>query len=385
VIQGCMSSISEATAIILTAAEQAELERLVRSTKTEHRTRLKARIVLLAADGAATRAIAREVGCTIGTASKWRVRYARDRLAGFSEIGNRGPKPKYGPEAGRRILALLDEKPPAGYANWTAPLLAKALCDVHEQYIWRFLRAQKIDLSGRKSWCESSDPDFVVKAAEIVGLYMAPPENAIVLAIDEKPSIQALERAQGYLKLPNGRSITGQSHDYKRHGTTTLFAALNVVTGKVSGRHSKRRRRVEFLAFMNEVIAPYPDQEIHVILDNLSTHKPKRDMWLARHKNVHFHYTPTHSSWLNQVEIWFSILTGKSLNGASFNAVDELKAHIDAFIKDYNETAKPFVWTKSILITLFSQLENSDMSLCNLGLYYEVIGWLVTLCSSKRV
>jgi transposase/transposase-like protein len=358
-----MSSISEATPIILTAAEQAELERLVRSTKTEHRMRIKARIVLLAADGAATRAIAREIGCTTGTASKWRVRYARDRLAGFSEIGNRGPKPKYGPEAGRRILALLDEKPPAGYANWTAPLLAKALCDVHEQYIWRFLRAQKIDLSGRKSWCESSDPDFVVKAAEIVGLYIAPPENAIVLAIDEKPSIQALERAQGYLKLPNGRSITGQSHDYKRHGTTTLFAALDVVTGKVSGRHSKRRRRVEFLAFMNEVIAPYPDQEIHVILDNLSTHKPKRDMWLARHKNVHFHYTPTHTSWLNQVEIWFSILTGKSLNGASFNAVDELKAHIDAFIKDYNETAKPFVWTKSKvhLITLYSQLENSDM------------------------
>jgi transposase len=275
------------------------------------------------------------------------VRYARNRLAGFSEVGNRGPEPKYGPETGRRILALLDTKPPPGFANWTAPLLAKALCDVHEQYIWRFLRAQKIDLSGRKSWCESKDPDFVRKAAEIVGLYMAPPENAIVLAIDEKPSIQALERAQGYLKLPSGRSMTGQSHDYTRHGTTTLFAALDVATGKVIGRHSKRRRRVEFLAFMNEVVAGYPDQEIHVILDNLSTHKPKRDMWLARHKNVHFHYTPTHTSWLNQIEIWFSILAGKSLNGASFNAVDQLKAHVDAFIAAYNETAKPFAWTKS--------------------------------------
>jgi transposase len=339
--------IPEATPIVLTSDERAELDRLVRSTKTEHRTRFKAQIVLLAAAGASTRAIAREIGCTIGTASKWRVRYARDRLAGFSETGNRGPKPKYGAEAGRRILALLDTKPPPGFANWTAPLLAKALCDVHEQYIWRFLRAQKIDLSGRKSWCESNDPAFVSKAAEIVGLYMAPPENAIVLAVDEKPSIQALERAQGYLKLPNGRSITGQSHDYIRHGTTTLFAALEVATGKVIGRHSKRRRRVEFLAFMNEVTAAYPDREIHVILDNLSTHKPKRDLWLARHKNVHFHYTPTHTSWLNQVEIWFSILTAKSLNGASFNAVGELKAHIDAFIKAYNETAKPFVWTKS--------------------------------------
>jgi transposase len=339
--------IPEATPINLTTDERAELDGLVRSTKTEHRTRFKARIVLLAAEGTSTRAIAREVGCTTGTASKWRVRYAKNRLAGFSETGNRGSKPKYDTETGRRILALLDEKPPPGFANWTAPLLAKALCDVHEQYIWRFLRAQKIDLSGRKSWCESNDPDFVAKAAEIVGLYMAPPENAIVLAVDEKPSIQALERAQGYLKLPNGRSITGQSHDYKRHGTTTLFAALDVVTGKVIGRHTNRRRRVEFLAFMNEVTAPFSGRQIHVILDNLSTHKPKRDLWLARHKNVHFHYTPTHTSWLNQVEIWFSILTGKSLDGASFNAVDELKAHIEAFITSYNETAKPFVWTKS--------------------------------------
>ncbi|MGO9022995.1 MAG: IS630 family transposase [Beijerinckiaceae bacterium] len=339
--------IPEATPIILTAEERAELESLVRSTKTEHRTRFKARIVLQAADGAATRAIARAVGCTIGTASKWRVRYAKDRLAGFSETGNRGPVPKYGPETGRRILALLDEKPPQGFANWTAPLLAKALGDVHEQYIWRFLRAQKIDLSGRKSWCESNDPDFVAKAAEIVGLYMAPPENAIVLAVDEKPAIQALERAQGYLKLPNGRAMTGQSHDYTRHGTTTLFAALDVATGKVIGRHAKRRRRVEFLAFMNEVIAAYQDCHIHVVLDNLSTHKPKHDRWLARHKNVTFHYTPTHTSWLNQIEIWFSILAGKSLKGASFQAVEELKAHIDAFIRTYNETARPFVWTKS--------------------------------------
>jgi transposase len=337
-----MGSIAEATPVLLTDDERAELESLVRSTKTEYRTRLKAQIVLMAADGAATRAIAREVGCAIRIVSKWRMRYARDRLAGFDETGNRGAAPKYGPETGRRILALLDTKPPSGYANWTGSLIARTLCDVHEQYVWRFLRAQKIDLSGRKSWCESNDPEFVAKAAEIVGLYMAPPENAIVLAVDEKPSIQALERAQGYLKLPNGRSLTGQSHDYKRHGTTTLFAALNVATGKVIGRHYKRRRRIEFLDFMNEIGAAYRDCHIHVVLDNLSTHKPKRDMWLARHKNVTFHYT--HTSWLNQVEIWFSILTAKSLKGASFQAVEELR--IDAFIKDYNETARPFAWTK---------------------------------------
>jgi transposase len=342
-----MSSLSEATPIVLTAAERVELESLARSTKTEHRTRLKAQIVLMAADGAATRAIGRALGCTTGTASKWRVRYAKDRRAGFSEVGKRGAEPKYGAATDRRILALLDAPPPEGYANWTGPLIAKALGDVHVQYVWRFLRAQKIDLSGRKSWCVSNDPEFAAKAAEIVGLYMAPPENAIVLAVDEKPSIQALERAQGYLKLPNGRAMTGQSHDYKRHGTTTLFAALDLASGKVVGRHYKRRRRLEFLDFMNKVVADYPDKEIHVVLDNLSTHKPKRDMWLKRHKNVHFHFTPTHASWLNQVEIWFSILSGKSLDGASFQSVPELVAHIEAFIADYNETARPFVWTKS--------------------------------------
>ena len=144
-----------------------------------------------------------------------------------------------------------DTRPPAGYANWTGPLIAKALGDVHVQHVWRFLRAHKIDPSKRKSWCVSNDPDFAAKAAEIVGLYMAPPDNAVVLAVDEKPSIQALERAQGYLKLPNGRALTGQSHDYKRHGATTLFAALNVGSGKVVGRHDKRRRRVAFLDFMN--------------------------------------------------------------------------------------------------------------------------------------
>jgi transposase len=342
-----MKTIPCATSITLTAHERALLEALSRSTKSEARMRLRARIVLLAAGGTATREIGRIVGCTTGTASKWRVRYARDRFAGLDETGNRGAEPKYGPADQKRILAMLDQPPPAGYSNWTAPLLARALGDVHEQYIWRFLRVQKIDLSGRKSWCESNDPDFVAKAAEIVGLYMAPPENAVVLSVDEKPSIQALERVQGYLKLPTGRAMIGQSHDYKRHGTTTLFAALNVATGKVTGRHYKRRRRVEFLDFMNKVVADYPEREIHAIVDNLSTHKPKRDLWLARHRNVHFYYTPTKTSWLNQIEIWFSILSGKSLNGASFKTVDQLKAHINSFIANYNEEARPFAWTKS--------------------------------------
>ena len=215
------------------------------------------------------------------------------------------------------------------------------------RYVWRFLRAHKIDLAGRKSWCESNDPEFVAKAADVVGLYMAPPENALVICVDEKPSIQALERAQGYLKLPNGRALSGHSHDYKRNGTSTLFAAFDVATGKVTAAHKKRRRRVEFLDFMNDIVAAHPDTLIHVVLDNLKTHKPKNDRWLARHPNVRFHFTPTRASWLNQVEIWFSILEGLSLHGASFTSVKQLRQHIDNFIEAYNENAKPFVWTKA--------------------------------------
>lgn len=295
----------------------------------------------------ASRAVARAVNCMPRTVSTWRIRYAEEGLPGLQDRPRKGKLPLYTDETMRRILAKLDEPPPEGYGRWNAPLLSAALGDVSDQYIWRFLRIQKIDLAGRKSWCVSKDPEFAIKAADIVGLYLDPPENAIVLAIDEKPSIQALERAQGYLKLSGGKSMTGQSHTYKRHGTTTLFAALNVATGEVHGKHTKRRRRKEFLAFMNEIIAAYPEQEIHVILDNLNTHKPKNDRWLARHPHVHFHFTPTSASWLNQVEIWFSILAGQSLKGASFTAVKQLRDHISAFIKSYNEKAKPFCWQKT--------------------------------------
>src|SRR3981081_3590507 len=219
-------------------------------------------------------------------AAEWRVRAASARFAGLSETGNRGAAPKYTATTGKRILAVLDTPVPAGHARWSGPLIAARLGDVDVQHVWRFLREQKIDLAARKSWCESNDPAFAAKAAEIVGLYLDPPSNALVLAVDEKPSIQALERKQGYLKLANGRALTGQSHDYKRHGTTKLFAAFDIATGKVSGRHYSRRRRVEFLDFMNRLLAQHPGREIHVILDNLSTHKPKRDQWLKRHRNL---------------------------------------------------------------------------------------------------
>jgi transposase len=337
--------IPKAREVRLKPKERKVLEARCRAPSTAQRDVKRARIVLLAAAGCSTRSIAEEVGVQPRIVSKWRRRFAEHGLAGLKDLPKAAKKPIYGPATNKRILALLDKPPPAGYARWTGPLLAKALQDVDVQYVWRFLREHKIDLAARKSWCESNDPEFAAKAADVVGLYIDPPAKAIVLCVDEKPSIQALERAQGYLKLPNGRALTGQSHDYKRHGTTTLFAALEVATGKIIAEHSKRRRRVEFLGFMNRVVAAFPAREMHVIIDNLNTHK-KCDRWLKKHPNVHFHFTPTRSSWLNQIETWFSILQGQSLTGASFTSVEQLQEHIDAFIAAHNETATPFAWTK---------------------------------------
>ena len=341
--------IPKAAEVRLTPADRAVLEGRLRAPTTAQRDALRARIVLLAGEGRSTRSIAQTVGAMPRTVSLWRGRYAREGLTGLADKLRPGPKPKYTAVTGKRILAVLERPPPAGFGRWTGGLIAADLGDVHEQQVWRFLRKQGIDLEASKSWCESDDAAFVAKAADVVGLYMAPPEDAIVICVDEKPSIQALERAQGYLRLPSGRSLSGHSHDYKRHGTSTLFAALDLATGKVSAAHKKRRRRVEFLDFMNRIVTDYPDKEVHVVLDNLSTHKPKNDRWLKRHPNVRFHFTPTRASWLNQVEIWFSILAGKSLRGASFNSIAQLRQHIDAFIEAYNANPSPFVWTKAVV------------------------------------
>src|SRR5579862_202226 len=278
--------IPEAREVRLRRGDRKELEARCRSPRTMQRDLKRARIVLLAAEGWSTRSIAKEVGVQPRIVSRWRHGYADHGLAGLKDKPRPGKKPLYTSATDKRILELLDQPPQAGFGRWTGPLLARALGDVDVQYVWRCLRHYKIDLAARKSWCESNDPDFAQKAADVVGLYVNPPARAIVLCVDEKPSIQALERAQGYLKLPNGRALTGQSHDYKRHGTTTLFAALQVATGKILAAHSRRRRRVEFLGFMDSVVAAFPGRELHVVLDNLNTHK-KNERWLKKHPNVH--------------------------------------------------------------------------------------------------
>ena len=351
------------TAVRLTPAERRTLRGWVRSSRTEQRFALRARIVLAAGAGESTEAIAEGLRVRRGTVSKWRKRFAAQGLAGLQDAARPGRQHRYEEAVEGRILAKLSEPPPPGYARWNGRLLAEALGDVSKHKVWRVLKAVDISLQRRRSWCVSTDPEFAPKAADIVGLYLDPPENAVVLCVDEKPHIQALERAQGWLRLPSGKALSGFSHDYKRRGTTTLFAALNVATGLVKAGHYGRRRRVEFLHFMNQVVAEHPGQEIHVILDNLNTHKPKRERWLARHKNVHFHFTPTHATWLNQIECWFSILSRRALQGASFTSPRQVREAIDDFVEAYNPNAAPFEWTKKKVHPV--PLKNNYVELCN--------------------
>jgi len=339
----------KATEIHLSEEEQKTLKAWIGKGTMEQRLVERARIVLEAAEGKTTAEIALNLKRRPATISKWRTRFFRDRIMGLEDSPRPGKTAKYDKETEKRILAQLDAPTPDGYVTWSGKLVAKALGDVSHHQVWRVLRKHGIHLQRRHSWCVSTDPQFAQKAADIVGLYLNPPENAVVISVDEKPAIQALERAQGWLRLPDGKAMRGFSHEYKRHGTTTLFAAMEIATGLVKVGHYSRRRRREFLDFMNSVVATYPETELHVVLDNLNTHKPKHDRWLTKHPNVYFHYTPTHASWMNQIECWFSILWRQALNGLNATSVRDVRKSIDAFIEAYAQDAHPFEWTKQVV------------------------------------
>jgi transposase len=322
----------------------------------------RAQIVLGCLAGKRVKEIARACHTRPNTVIKWRQRFARDGLAGLCDAPRPGAKPVYGVDFRNRVLALLEEPPPAGQACWDGPAVAAALGgSVHA--VWRVLRREGICLQRQRSWCVSTDKEFAAKAADIVGLYLNPPEKALVISVDEKPSIQALERKTGYVETDNGKIVRGYKSTYKRHGTLNLFAALEVATGQVKTAITQLKRREEFLQFMDQVVSETSaDQELHVILDNYCTHK-KCDAWLAQHSNVHFHFTPTSASWLNQVEIWFGILSRKALRGLSSTTTVELRQAIEAFIAAYSRRAKPFKWRKREVRG--SQLRNTIVNLCN--------------------
>ena len=337
-----------ATPIVLTEAERDQLSALVKVPKTQRRHAERALIVLKAAQGMSNLQIARELAVRPATVSKWRVRFESEGMEGLHDDYRPGRPPglESAEQLRGRIMAKLDEDPPEGYARWNGRLLAQAL-GVKADAVWKLLRQLGINLQRRRSWCVSTDPEFAAKSADVVGLYLGAPANAVVLSIDEKPCLQALEREQGWLKMPDGRSLSGFAHEYRRHGTTNLFAALEVATGQVTGLCFPRKRRNEFLSFLDRLVAAHPAQQLHLVLDNLSVHKlTEEHPWRKKHPHVHFHFTPTHASWLNQIEAWFSILSRAALKGASFHSVRELIEAIEKFIGVYNERAMPFVWTK---------------------------------------
>jgi transposase len=351
-----------APAITCGPEDRQELERLAAS-RTESKPMVeRAQMLLGCLAGKRVTEVAGLCHTRPNTVIKWRQRFAQQGVPGLRDAPRPGAKPVYGADFRNRVLALLEQPPPVGQACWDGPAVAAALHG-SAHAVWRVLRQEGIGLQRQRSWCVSTDKEFAVKAADIVGLYLNPPEKALVISVDEKPSIQALERKTGYVETDNGKIVRGLKSTYQRHGTLNLFAALEVATGQVKTAITQLKRREEFLQFMDPVVTEAPaDQELHVILDNYCTHK-KCEAWLARHPNVHFHFTPTSASWLNQVEIWFGILSRKALRGLSSRSTADLRQAIEAFIKTYSQHAKPFKWRKREVKG--SQLRNTIVNLCN--------------------
>ncbi len=304
--------------------------------------------------------IAKELNTYANKVIEWRNRFIGNGIKGLNDKHREGRPPK-DKELQDRVLKLINTDVPKGFARWDAKMIAEKLrCS--DDRVWRILKKNGIYLHRKRSWCISTDKEFAAKAADIVGLYLAPPENALVISVDEKPSIQALERRTGFVETNDGKIVRAYKSTYKRNGTLNLFAALEVATGHIKTKGTKYKTREDFLVYMNEVVKDYGEKEVHVILDNYSTHK-KNDKWLEQHPNVHFHFTPTSASWLNQVEIWFGIFSRKSLDGKSFTSTDKLKEHIIAFVEKYNENCKPFKWRKRDVKG--SQIKNNIENLCN--------------------
>ena len=342
--------------------DKASLIAIHKSRTEEARTVERARIILARLEGKQIQQVAQELKVSIPTVSKWCQRFSLWGPKGLGDDFRSGRPVTYDIEFRNKVLALLEQPPPAGMSRWDGPAVAEKL-ESSVYAVWRILRREGIYLQRVRSWCVSTDKEFAPKAAEVVGLYLNPTFYAVVPSVDEKPSLQAIERPSGYVETDSA-VVRGLQSAYKRHGTLNLFAALEVGAGQVKTKFTDYKKRVDFQGFLDGVIAGQPpDKEIHAILDNYSTHK-KNDDWLAKFEGrVQFLFTPTSASWLNQIEIVFSLLRRKTLNGASFKTKNELRDAIEAFIRKHNEHAKPFRWRKRDVKG--SQLRNTIISLCD--------------------
>jgi transposase len=328
--------------------QRAVLERWVGAQKTPQSVAARARIVLMAADGESNSEIARALGVSRPTVILWRQRFAEGGPSALTETKpGRGRKPAISAAKIESIVNATTQTKPPGETHWSCRSMAKAqgVSAATVQRIWdaRGLKPHRV-----KTFKLSNDPRFTEKLTDVVGLYLNPPQKAIVLCVDEKSQIQALDRTQPSLPMKKGRAGT-MTHDYKRNGTTTLFAALSVLDGHVVGQCLPRHRHQEFLKFLRHLDREFPGEiELHLIVDNYRTHKHQNvNAWLAKHPRFHLHFTPTSSSWLNLVERWFRELTNKAIRRGVFHSVPDLIAAIEDYLKAHNQDPNPFVWTAS--------------------------------------
>lgn len=331
--------------LALTADEVAQLQSLSTSRSIPHGLGTRARMILLSHDGLSNAAIAEKLSVTKATVGKWRQRFVTDRLTGLHDDLRLGRPRSHADDAIATLVQKTLRTKPVASTQWSCRTMGDAT-GISKSTVHRVWQAFGLQPHRQRTFKLSTDPFFVEKVRDIVGLYLNPPDKALVLCVDEKTQVQALNRTQPVLPLGLGY-VEGVTHDYVRHGTTTLFAALDVATGTVISQCRRRHRHQEFLAFLRHLDASVPPAlHIHLIIDNYATHKhPKVRTWLAVRPRYQVHYTPTYASWLNQVELWFRRISQQAIRRGSFRSVKELVAKIDHFVHTYNTQARPFAWT----------------------------------------
>lgn len=321
------------------------LEKLAASRTVSARESQRAKLILLYYDGVSKSEISRRLDIHRSRVIDWIRRFEEEGLSGLNEKAGRGRKESYSAEDRQRIVETVCAAPKKGLSRWSVRTLAAHL-GMDKDKVHRVLKEHKLQPHRLRTFNFSPDPQFGEKLLEVVGLYMAPPENAIVLCMDEKTGIQALDRTQPMLPLRSAKPRSW-SNEYVRHGTRTMLAAIDIETGEATTWVNKTRKAADFVKFMDMVVKEYPDQRLCVVMDNLNTHKGKAaNEWLKNHTNVSFHYTPTHASWANLAECFFSILTKQGLQQSVHRSVRELELFLRSFVKQYNTNPKPFIWTK---------------------------------------
>lgn len=332
-------------ALLISRKEREVLEAITRKRNIEAKLFLRARLILLAADGHGQTEIGSMLGVHRNHVRKWCLRFKEHRVAGLADMARSGKPRDYTDADRQRIVTMVCTAPPKGRTRWSVRSLAKA-AGVSEAFAHRVLKSHDLHPHRLRTFNFSPDPEFEDKLLEVVGLYMNPPENALVLCMDEKTGIQALDRTQPVLALRSGKP-KAWSNEYVRHGTQTMLAAVDIGTGRATTWVNKTRKAADFVTFMDRIVKAYPNQRLHVVMDNLNTHKGKAaQAWLAEHPLVSFHYTPTHASWVNLAECFFSILTRQGLQQAVHHSVKELRKFLREFVTQYNKTCGPFVWSK---------------------------------------